>query len=470
MSEHAPAAPAPPAPAPVAAPAPAAPDVAPFLAVAEPEHVIALQRTAGNRAVTGLLQRTKKGATAPEPITAADVVATGGTPTVSGAAHADLTNVGTGFTRVFGATMDVTATVALATGVDVETALTVGYIQNMAKGDRIAVYTEDGTPGAKVVAQKHVSVLPGTRDAAAHFKQDKSKNLARDPSGNPIVEADTEPPWFASPGVFLPGGSRSETVSTSDTPSFPIALEVERPGDAGTVKKGLLAAVRGTDAFEIALAIKDGANPPINLAASTWAVDWAMTIDPIAHTGTGKAGAPAQPMANIAAVKPGTGLTHDDQLAWFAPVDDADADRMSLPAQLRSLPAAREYDPTVYHRIVGAIHRRQNPLAWHAHVFVDEDDSVFGSDSIIVGMEGVRGRKELPAQTAGTGEDFIVEWRLYDLFDPHDITAGSRIKVTVARVGQKAQDRVWTFPWGETEARRHTFPSASKYRMSMSLH
>jgi hypothetical protein len=142
---------------------------------------------------------------------------------------------------------------------------------------------------------------------------------------------------------------------------------------------------------------------------------------------------------------------------------------MSLHALLRSLPAAREYDPVVYHRIVNAVNRRSNPTCWHAKVTVDEDDSYTGGDTIVVAMEGVRGLKQKPAVDAGTGDSFWVDWSLYDLFDAHDINAGSQIKVTIARQGQKAQERTWSFPWGETEARRHAFSGDSKYRMKMNL-
>jgi hypothetical protein len=74
---------------PVAAPAPrvsATPGggAVAFAGVAEPGHVLALQRTAGNRAVTRLLGRTKKEPSgAAVPISAGDVTHTGGTPTAS---------------------------------------------------------------------------------------------------------------------------------------------------------------------------------------------------------------------------------------------------------------------------------------------------------------------------------------------------------------------------------------------------
>jgi hypothetical protein len=441
----------------------------PFGDVAEAEHILALQRTAGNRAVTGLLQRTKKGAGgAPEAVTAADVTFSGGTPTVKGNARAELKDVGPGHTRIFGPTMSATADVGLASGVELIGKLTVGYIQNMTKGDRVAVYTSDGTPAGKVVAELHLSVPKGVRDAEAHFKQDKNKNLERDDHGNPIIEADAGPPWFASPRVLemMSDGTppKPQKVEAHDTPSFPVPLETETA--AGT--KGKLASIRGSEAFEIALAIKDGSAAPINLTAATWGIDWSMTIDPTFHTATGKPGVPPQPM-DPAKLTPGGGLTHDDKMAWWAPVDDKEADAMTLHELLRSLPFAREHDSVVYHRIVNAIHRRSNPFCWHASLIVDEDDSYVGGDTIEVAMEGVRGVKPKPAQTLGTGDKTYLDWELYDLFDPHDITAGSAIKVTIARKGQTAQTRNWVFPWNETGYKAHKFPGDSKYKMSMSL-
>jgi hypothetical protein len=214
--------------------------------------------------------------------------------------------------------------------------------------------------------------------------------------------------------------------------------------------------------------VKDGNNPPVGLAAATWGIDWTMTVDPVLHTGTGAAG--AQPQTVPAdSVRPGAGLTHTDAQQWAAPVNDAEADAMALGDLLRSLPAARQYDLAAYHRMVGAIHRRNNPACFHASVKVDEDDNLFGSDTIEVSMEGVRGPKPKPPQKAGTGDNFMLDWQLYDLFDPHDITQGSRIKVTIARQGEKAQERSWVFRWGDTDALLHKFPGDSKYRLSMML-
>jgi hypothetical protein len=56
------------------------------------------------------------------------------------------------------------------------------------------------------------------------------------------------------------------------------------------------------------------------------------------------------------------------------------------------------------------------------------------------------------------------------VFDPHDVMVDSKVKVTIARQGQKAQERRWSFRWGDAEARKHAFAGDSKYRMSMGLH
>jgi hypothetical protein len=458
-----------PAPAPPARVAdvialPSAPLIGGFMGPAE---VISLQRTAGNRAVTGLLQRTKKGASgSPEPITGSDVTVGGsmGVPQITGNTRAGLTNVGPDSTRIFGPTMKVSADVTLATGVELTSDLTVGYIQNMTSGDRVAVYTTDGTATGTVVAETHLSVAPNTRDASAHFKQDQNKNLVSDPNGNPVVEADIGPPWFSSPQVFQAGGPKTYTIEATDTPSFPVPLSTTSPSG----KAGKLASVRGKDSFAIALAVKDGANAPINLAASTWVADWTMTIDPALHTGTGAAGKPAQAIPSDQ-VKPGTGLSHDDKQAWSAPVSDAEADAMSLGDLMRSLPSAKQYDSVAYFRIVEAIRRRSNPTCFHATVKVDEDDSYTGKDTVVVSMEGLRGRKE-KTQPGGTGDQIYFDWQLYDLFDPQDITASSSIKVTIARQGQPQQERTWVFRWGDTDPKLHKFSGDSKYRLSMSFH
>jgi hypothetical protein len=142
---------------------------------------------------------------------------------------------------------------------------------------------------------------------------------------------------------------------------------------------------------------------------------------------------------------------------------------MALGDLMRSLPAAKQYDSVAYFRMVEAIRRRNNPACFHASITVDEDDENFGSDTLVVAMEGVRGRKEKVTK-GGTKDHFMLDWQLYDLFDPQDITAASAIKVTIARQGQPDQARNWIFRWGDTDEKVHRFPGDSKYRLSMSLH
>jgi hypothetical protein len=192
-----------------------------------------------------------------------------------------------------------------------------------------------------------------------------------------------------------------------------------------------------------------------------------MTIDPIAHTGSGLPAGAVQPL-DPAKFTPGTGLTHDDKMTWAAPLDDAEADAMSLHALLRSLPSARAYDSGAYHRMVNAIHRRGNPECWHAALRIEEDSSYLGVDWIEVAMEGARGVK-MKAQRGGTGDHLWLSWHLYDLFDPHDVESGSEIKVTIARQGETAQQRTWVFPWGQTDYKSHKFSGDADYRMSMQL-
>ena len=78
---------------------------------------------------------------------------------------------------------------------------------------------------------------------------------------------------------------------------------------------------------------------------------------------------------------------------------------------------------------------------------VDEDDSYTGKDTIVVSMEGLRGRKEKTRPGQHGGPD-LLDWQLYDLFDPQDITASSAIKVTIARQGQPQQERTSVFRLG----------------------
>lgn len=452
---------------PVAAPAPAAALSTGFSPAAPrtPAGVLALQRSAGNAAVTELLSRKKK----PDPadpaasttVTGNDVEFTGGVPTLTGTTEVKPANVGAGSTRVFGPTMSVKAEVSLKSGVELETGLAVGYIQTMTQADRVAVYTSDGTPSGQKLVEEHVSVLMGkTQDAAGHFQEDKNRNLVKGPDGRPVFERDAGPPWFASPGV-LDDAAKTQSPQASDHPSFPVPLEVKDP--KGNVAK--LAQTKGAESFQIALAIKDGQAAPIKLAITNWGLDWTTTVDPNLHTGTGNKGQVAPAIGPFAGVGDGTGLTHTDAISWRAPQSDDEAMAMSSRELLTALPPARQNDADAYGRIARAL-RAKNP-AFSVTVHCEEDDSYTGGDDIEVSVEGTRGVKSRGG-TIETGKDFAASFALLELFDPDEISRGRPIVVKLAKKGEAAQDRSWVWPWGTTENREHRFSGDSKYRMTMS--
>jgi hypothetical protein len=469
MSEHdcEQPAPAPQVSAPVSAPGEAAPMAAGFSPAAPrtPKGVLALQRKAGNAAVTQLLSRKKKldpnDPAASTTVTSNDVEFTGGVPTLTGTTEVKPANVGAGSTRVFGPTMSVKAEVSLKSGVELESGVTVGYIQTMTQADRVAVYTSDGTPGGQKLVEEHVSVLMGkTQDAAGHFQEDKNHNMVKGPDGRPVFERNVGPPWFDSPGV-LDDAAKTQSPSATDHPSFPIPTEVKDP--KGNVAK--LAQTKGAESFQIALAIKDGAAAPIKLAITNWGVDWTTTVDPNVHTGTGNKGQVVPALGAFAGVGDGTGLTHSDAVSWRAPQNDEEAMAMSSRELLTALPPARQNDADAYARIARAL-RAKNP-AFSVTVHCDEDDSYVGGDDIEVTAEGTRGVKSRSG-TVETGKDFATSFALLELFDPDEITRGRPVVVKIAKKGESAQDRSWVWPFGTTENKTHRFSGDSKYRMTMS--
>ena len=284
-AEHAP------EPAPSVAATPAAPVAASPVggsparapALRTPGQALALQRSAGNRAVTRLLAREPAPHTAPgasaataKGLTHADFSPTGGDPTSSGS----VTVSANGPSQVTVNAPKITANGGVAwnppaaapapaappaapppapgaapapgatpapgpAGPPAEARA--GWINTLLAADRVFTYTADGTPGGKVVREEHMMAPEGGRDAM--FTPDKR-------TGKQVPHSSSEAPFYSSAKRVRPGESATLEPFT-DQPGAVVDRQVAGSGG----EKGKLAKISGADRFRLSIGIAEVDNP-----------------------------------------------------------------------------------------------------------------------------------------------------------------------------------------------------------------
>jgi hypothetical protein len=428
---------------PVSAPAVAtAPAVAGLVAPGPgpltPRHVLALQRTAGNVAVTAVLARQPTPPAAPPaggpkdgPLTSGEIQVQGGGPKPQGAwameskVDADRLTLSSPLVE-----FDATLTVAQPATERKIPSTTVGFIQTVKTADRQGIYTSDGTPSGAPVATKHTSAKD-TRDVQTNLVGDAGGGVQVDPSGRPVQFQKAMPPWYDNPS-YLDDTQRSTSVNTADRTKAVFPLEIEHVG-----KKGRLAQTAGADRFRMAVAVKPGDAAAAFLKSEDWDSPWNSTIDPATHQAS-KTGAlwihPSD--VPLSDQKEPTGAVNKDKIDWTAVRTVADAKALGASQCLALLPLAREYDPESYEAMATAL-RELNPVLG-ADIGVKQG----GVAQFTLAAEGARGVQTRTANTPG-----VAVWRLLDFFDPNDIKAGTTIKLRVTGPDSSGE-LAWAYPFG----------------------
>ena len=146
------------------------------------------------------------------------------------------------------------------------TEVRVGWINTVLEGKREFLYTEDGTPGGKVVRREQMQAPAGARDAM----------WANDPrTGKQVQHSSSEAPFYGPAKRISPGQS-ADLEPFKDTPGAGAAREVEGPNG----KKGKLAKISGADRFRLSIGVTEvGNNDRIHLTAKEWSVPWDVTLD-----------------------------------------------------------------------------------------------------------------------------------------------------------------------------------------------
>jgi hypothetical protein len=413
-----------------------------------PARVLALQRTAGNQAVTALLMRDE--AATPTPVSGpGDFGHSGGVPTSSGSVTASPN--GSDKVRVKAPNVTLDGEAWLKQDKTLGGTAYIGIVQNLVHSDRGAVYRHGGDPAGEITAEHHTA-------------QGNKRDAVSDPT-NP-----SQPGTFA-PFYWKPGTIDDTNVEANPAKPTHLGTAADQPEFSMPVQDGpgRITSFRGHDNFKMGMAIKKDAAIHM-VTGSEWSVSWDVPVD-ASMNGAGKA---VQTKAIQDLLKDGPDPTLQD---WsLAPGAGSAFEGFSTvalamqrtPKQLLGwLFAAREHDPTSYQNICAALDAKAPELSVAIHC--DTTDSYVGKDQVIA---NVKRNGALVKTEAGiklnNGEDFVVKVGWADAFGAAaGLTAGTAISVEL-HIGSDGLEAIATLPLPFNDSRALT-PGSGKYTVTLGL-
>jgi hypothetical protein len=306
-----------------------------------PSRVLAMQRSAGNRAVTAMLQRQEEATKEKTPVAGpGDFGISGGAPQVSGSATAKPD----GADLVRAESPDVKyepAKVWLKEGKELGGSQNFGFVQNLVTSTRGAVWRRGGDPGGEVTAN--------TREGRS-----KAYDAVSDPNDDTKLNKRVFPPFYWPPSTM-----NDDNVEANKAETDPAAHD--QPGFSLPVKNegGRLTEFVGSDQFKLGVAVKKG-DAVWTLRAFDWSVPWAMNVDANLN-GAAKA-LESTEVKNLLRDGPDTSLgekdwslkpNSGDVFEGFATA--AEAQKRSVKELLNWIHKAKQYDPPSYANIVTAL-------------------------------------------------------------------------------------------------------------------
>jgi hypothetical protein len=336
---------------------------------ASPAAVLALQRTAGNRAVANLLQRQEK----TEVTGPGDFGVAGGEPKSSG--NTQVSPAPGDKARIVSPDVKFSAKVWLNDDKKLGASANLGYIQNLAKSDRGAVYRRGGDPAGEVVAEDHTG-LSNRWDAV-------NDPTAEEQRGEMVPAAGVFPPFYWKPSSIGDANDKTDPVETD--PAAHDQPEFSKPVKNGP---GRITQFKGKDEFKLGLAVKKGETIHM-LRAYDWEISWDANVD----ANVSGAGRAVESVEVIDALNdgPNTSLTDwsldpkaGDPFEGFATVAEA---MKRTPAQLMNwLLAAQKHDQVTYRNICAALDAKDPTVA--ISVTCDKTHDLVGRDHVHVRAEG----------------------------------------------------------------------------------
>ena len=327
--------------APTAAPAlGGAVPLGPVSAPMTPASVLALQRAAGNKAVTTMLQREGETETKEKtPVTGpGDFGVSGGAPQVGGTVTAR--PQGTGVRAESPDVKYQPAKVWLQEGKTLGGSQNFGFVQNLVTTTRGAVWRRGGEPDGEVTKN--------WRSA-----QGKAYDAVSDPNDDKEIHKAVFAPFYWPPSTM-----NDENVAASPAETDPVAHD--QPGFTVEAKQegGRLTEFVGADQFKLGVGVKKG-DAFHTLAAWDWSVPWDMKVDKDLN-GAGKA-VSSKVVQDLLKDGPDTSLGAkdwslrgaEDVFEGFATA--AEAQKRSATELLNWIHKAKQYDPPSYANIVTAL-------------------------------------------------------------------------------------------------------------------
>ncbi len=413
---------------------------------AQPNDILTLQRTSGNRAVQRLLaqgatdnpaiQRDNAPSNQQVKDTGIDTnmfVLTGGDIKAPGKVSAK--KKGAAEVSIETPTVSYEASVTLAENVSLGKGSSVmtGPVQTLMGSNRVAVYREGGQPNGKIVAEKHVAV--GTvRDAHTNSEGGTDPNVVA--------------PWYST-AVSINDGIRTTPVNFLDQPGFEVPQ---------TMGKGILTETKGKDSFVTSVgAQRDG--QLVHLKSMTWEAPWDVTLNNFQGEGgtvpVGEAKSPPPvtdgPIAAQAAV------------SWLGfPTLEA-AQGASTVQLLNNLSVTRSQDPVSYQNIVEALKTRSIT----ANFVVDDTDSILSSDKITLYVQGQK-MVNKGTFTLNDGESTSLTIGFQEIFDDMGSLDSSSIELQ-ATVGGNVKWHILPFPFADKGGALSEGSGSGKYRVEYTL-
>ncbi len=415
-----------------------------------PARVLALQRTAGNRAVSALLQRDD---TPKTPVTgAADFGVSGGVPAGQGTTTA---LPGTGDTvTAKGPKVTLDGEAWLKDGKELGASAYFGVVQNLVHSDRATVYRHGGDPNGEVVAELHNA-------------EGNKWDATSDPAA--AAKGETKPQTFA-PFYWPPGNIDDNNVESSKAKPTRLDTPWDQPEFSMPVSHGAgrVTAFKGQDVFKMGLAVKKDAAVWM-LTGTTWTVSWDQQVD-ASLNGAGKAVQTAaiqdllkdgpNPALKDWSLAPGAGSAFEG----FS--TQAEAMKRTPDELLKWIFLARDHDPTSYRNICAALDAKNPNLA--VTIACASTDATFGKD--IVSASVLRNGALVKAVgninlNNGDSETINVGWG--DLVgSAAGLTPGTAITVQL-NVGAESLEAAATLPLPFSGS-KELAPGSGKYGVTLS--
>jgi len=377
--------------------------------VSTPAAVLALQRAAGNQAVSNLLQRQDK-----TPVSGpGDFGVEGGEPKSTG--NATVSPKEPNDALIVSPDVTFSGKVWVNDDKTLEGTGHVGYVQNLVHSDRGAVYRRGGDPAGEIVADEHTG-MSNRWDAV----------------NDPVAEAKGE--WTPAAGVFAPFYWKPTPIDDNNDKTRPAVTDPDahdRPEYSRKVKNGpgRITQFTGKDEFKLGLAVKKG-DAVHTLRTHDWEISWNANVD----ANVSGAGQAVQSIESLD--PPDVSLTDwtldqnkkGDPFEAFATADLA---MQRSPAELMGwLLAAQKHDQVTYRNICAALDAKNASVS--VMFTCDSKHNSVMSDKVHVRAEGSGGGHSGVTADLGKGESQVVNLTIRELFGSAGaINAGSTIDVEV---------------------------------------